>query len=382
MKIKILIFSLIISISSYIFSEEFYINQGTPLQGMRGKPINLPDISGVVNISGYFSDDNNDTGKNKLKVDEVETAFQGYIYPELRADIILAVHRHGEEYETEVCEAKSSFLNLGYGFSAEVGKIHLDFGKINKLHTHHLPMTDRPLVLRNFLGEHEFAPTGMVVKYLIPFIPFYSQFQLGFWNISLHHHETKETEVLDINGTTVTVNSLVHSESDFYPTDKIYSFRWNSSFEIADNKDIEFGLSGIKGRGPHYTEHKDNVEIVGADITFRWFPSSYKKWTFQNEWIHLKREIPIGKLNREGFYSFINYRADKYWDFGIRFDYSENAWPGVLYERGVSAIVTRHLTETSYWRFTTKHVNASSKNITEEWFQLSFGLGPHSHELE
>ncbi len=358
------------------------ISEGTPLQGMRGKTVNLPDISALGNIIGYLSDDPTDSDKNQLSLNEVETAFQGYIYPEMRADIILAIHKHDGDYESEICEAKASFLNLGYGLSGEMGKIHIDFGKINKLHTHHLPMTDRPLVLKKFFGDHELAGQGATLKYLIPVLPFYSQVQAGFWSINAHHHSSAEAEVLAINGSTITVNSLIHSDEEFSPADKVYTFRWNSSFEVGSQKELELGVSGLKGRGAHYKEHKDNVEVTGADLTFKWFPSTYKKWTFQNEWMHLKREVPIGELNRDGFYSFLNYRSNKYWDYGLRFDYSENAFPTISYERAFSAIITRHLTETSYWRLTGKHRNINGENITEGWFQLSFGIGPHSHELE
>jgi len=104
---------------------------GTPPQGMRGTVINLPDISALGNITGYLSDDKSDAGRNELGINEVETAFQGYIYPEMRADIILAIHKHDGEYESEICEAKASFLNLAPGLSGELGKIHLDFGRVN-----------------------------------------------------------------------------------------------------------------------------------------------------------------------------------------------------------------------------------------------------------
>jgi len=362
---KNLILLLILFVSFNILSGEGNssntMTDSTPLPGMRGKPINLPDVSALGNIVGYTSDDKSDKGKNDLLLNEVETAFQGYVYPDVRADIILAIHKHDEEYESEICEVKINFQNLGYGFSGEAGKIHIDFGKVNKLHTHHLPFTDRPLVLNKFLGEDELAGQGATLKYLIPIFPFYSQIQAGFWKI-----EKPE-------------------EGQFFPTDKSYSARWNSSFDLGNKKELEVGFSGLTGRGPGYvseTKSKDSVDLVGADITFKWFPSSYEKWTFQNEWIHLRREIPQGKLNRDGFYSFINYRANKYWDYGLRFDYSENAFPKISYERAVSAIITKHLTETTYWRFTAKHRNIDGKNITEGWFQLSFGIGPHSHELE
>jgi len=90
----------------------------------------------------------------------------------------------------------------------------------------------------------------------------------------------------------------------------------------------------------------------------------------------------VGTLNRDGFYSFLNYRTDKYWDFGARFDYAENAWPVISYERALSGIITHHLTETSYWRLQYKHRNLDGKTINEGWLQVSFGIGPHSHELE
>ncbi len=381
MKKMIFIIGLVFLSQQLKSNDTYILSQGTPLQGMRGTPLNLPDISVVVNMIGYLSDYKKDKNRNEIFINEVETAFQGYIYPEMRADVILALHKHEENYEAEICEAKASFLNLGYGFSGEVGKIHLDFGKINKLHIHHLPTTDKPLVVEKFFGEHELAGQGATVKYLIPILPFYSQIQAGLWIINSHHHREEEAEVLDINGSTVTVNTLAHDNSSFSPADKVYSFRWNSSFELSKHKELEIGFSGLKGRGSHYNEHKDKVEIIGTDVTFKWFPSSYKKWTFQNEWVHLKRKVPVGKLHRDGFYSFLNYRANKYWDYGLRFDYSENAFPSISYERAFSAVVTRHLTEASYWRVTVKHRNINSKNITETWFQLSFGIGPHSHEL-
>jgi hypothetical protein len=383
---KILVLALMTFISFNILNAEDSVlntvTDSTPLPGMRGKPINLPDVSALGNIVGYTSDDKSDKEKNDLLLNEVETAFQGYVYPDVRADIILAIHKHDEEYESEICEAKINFQNLGYGFSAEAGKIHIDFGKINKFHTHHLPFTDKPLVLEKFLGEHELAGQGATLKYLIPIFPFYSQIQAGFWKINAHHHDHTETKVVDINGSTVTIEALIHDDTAFSPADKVYNFRWNSSFDLGNKKELEIGFSGLKGRGAHYQEHKDNAEIFGADITFKWFPSSYEKWTFQNEWIHLKREVPVGKLNRDGFYSFINYRANKYWDYGLRFDYSENSDSAISYERAILAIITRHLTETTYWRITAKHRNIDGKNVTEGWFQLSFGIGPHSHELE
>ena len=214
---------------------------------------------------------------------------------------------------------------------------------------------------------------------------FYRQLQAGAWTMAAHEHGVTADypeDVLTITGSTVSVPSLVHADEDFSPAGKTYTARLNSSFEVADKTELELGVSGLKGRGAHYEEHKDNVEVTGADLTLRLWPSAYKRFTFQNEWMHLKRVVPAGTLHRDGFYSFLNYRADKYWDFGARFDYAEGAWPTISYERALSAMVTRHLTETSYWRLQYKHRNLDGENVNEGWVQVSFGIGPHSHELE
>ena len=379
---KILFISIFMSVIASVAGAQ---EAGTPPQGMRGTPLNLPDVSALGNITGYLSDDKTDTGRNDLGINEVETAFQGYIYPEMRADIILAIHKHDGKYESEICEAKASFLKLAEGLSGEMGKIHLDFGRINKLHAHHLPMVDKPQALVNFFGDHELAGQGGTLKYLLPFTPFYTQVQAGFWTMAPHEHGVTADypeDVLTIAGSTVSVPSLVHADAGFSPAGKVYTARLNSSFALADKTELELGVSGLKGRGAHYEEHMDNVEVTGADITLRLWPSAYTKFTFQNEWMHLKREIPVGTFHRDGFYSFLNYRADKYWDFGARFDYAEGAWPAISYERSLSGIITRHLTETSYWRLQYKHRNLDGKNVNEGWLQVSFGIGPHSHELE
>lgn len=360
-KVYIMVIAMISAVNM-LFSQESNDNkmiQPTPLQGMRGKPVNLPDVSALGNIVGYLSDDKTDKNRGNLLLSEVETAFQGYIYPEMRADLIIAIGQEEiGDFHTEVCEAKASFLHIADGLSGEAGKIHLDFGKVNKLHKHHMLTTDRPLVLNRFFGEDELAGQGATLKYLFP-LPFYLQYQMGFWNMG-----------------------KPDPAKEFSPKDKTYTARLNTSFEISHNRELEIGVSGLTGRGPNFGVSKDNVKVLGADLTLKIFLASYQKILFQNEWMHLKRDIEDKKINRDGFYSFINYRINQYWDFGTRFDYSENPEKDISYERDLSFIITRHLTETSYYRLTAKHRNIDGKNLTEGWIQVSFGIGPHSHELE
>ena len=352
-----------------------------PPQGMRGAPVNLPDISVIGVLNGHVTDDKSDPARNRLEFDEVETAFQGYIYPEMRADVFLAIHNHDGEYETEICEAKASFLKLLNGLSAEAGKIHVNFGKLNKIHTHHRSMADQPRALTNFFGGHGLVGQGGVLQYLLP-LPFFAQLEGGAWRMAGHHHHSDETaEVSDINNNTV--NAVIQTESgDFSLADEVYTGRLRTSFAPSAKSELELGASIAKGRGAHYTHHKDKAVVAGADLTFRSWPSAYGRWVFQNEWLYLTREVPAGKLYRHGFYSWLNCRFSKYWDIGGRFDYADGALPVNSIERALSGILSYHLTETSCARFQYKNRKAAGKKINEGWVQFAFGIGPHSHELE
>ncbi len=357
---------------------------GTPPQGMRGTPANLPDISVIGVIEGHVSSDKSDETRNKLEFSEVETAFQGYIYPEMKADVFLALHKHAEEYASEICEAKVSFLRLADGLSAEVGKVHAEFGKLNKAHTHTRLMIDQPTVLTNFLGSHAFNPQGAGLKYLLP-LPFYAQLQAGAWNGAPHEHHVEAdntADVLDVDGSTVTAVLAPEETEEFSPAGKVYTARLNLAFPLGSGAELELGGSALKGKGSHWEHHEDNIKLAGADFTLKLWPDAYRRFTLQGEYMRLTREVPVGTLKRDGLYLFANYRISKYYNFGARFDYAENAFPAITYERDYSLIATRNLTETTTLRAQYKHINLSGEKTDEGWLQLSFGLGPHSHELE
>ncbi len=310
-------------------------------------------------------------------------SFQGYIYPKMRADVFLALHKHDDGYEAEICEAKASFLEVLPGLSAQAGKINVDFGRINKFHAHHRPMADQPSVITYFLGDHGLAGQGLALSYLLP-LPFYAEVKGGAWTIPPHHHhpgDENTAQIPDITGSTVTVPVIIESD-EFSVADKAYTGRLLTSFALGGKSEILMGFNALKGRGSLHASQKDDVRITGADLTLKHWPSSYARWTFQNEWFHLRREIPVGTLDRDGLYSLLNYRWSKYWDAGIRFDYSENALPVISRERVYSAILTRHLTGTTHARLQYRHKNVDGDKANEGWVQLSFGIGPHSHELE
>jgi hypothetical protein len=366
------------------------------LPGMRGIPSNIPDISIIGDFYGKLSNNKTDDERNRLTVREIELAFQGYIYPEMRADIFLAMHKHGDHIEPEICESKVSFLKLFNNFSAEVGKIHINFGKINKVHQHHRPYVDQPQVITNFLGDHGLVGEGAVLSYLFS-LPFFAQIDVGAYRIPLHEHEAEEVEVTgltDTNGNPVT-KILVPGEcgNEFGLADEVYTSRVWLSFSLNEKSELEFGASGATGKGSHYTHHKDEAKVTGLDLTYKLWPSAHTRLILQNEILYLVRDIPVGEIKRIGFYSYLGYKFNKYWSAGIRYDDAEDAFPhpdssGTLSvniserTRTVSVIVTRDLTETTLLRGQYKYYFEGLKDIYESYLQITFGMGPHSHLLE
>ena len=77
-----------------------------------------------------------------LQMPESEVSFQAVVDPYARADFFLAFGEEGVDLE----EGFLTFPTLPGGLLMKVGKMRSAFGKINTLHTHVIPWTDRPLV--------------------------------------------------------------------------------------------------------------------------------------------------------------------------------------------------------------------------------------------
>ena len=348
---------LIFCIPLSVLSQEQTVNN----PNSRSAESNLPDISVIGDITNSLSV-HHDFYSNDLSVREVEFAFQGYIAPEARADIFFAMHMHEGSLAAEICEGYVTFLNVVDGLNLKAGKIHIDFGKINKVHQHERPYVDSPLVLTNFFGEHGLVGEGAVLGYLLP-LPVFVQIDLGAWRVAGHTHEAGSS-----------------CGNDFSLANIVYTGRLWSSFSTGETSELELGGSVAAGNGAHYLEHQDEAKVYGLDLTFKLWPSSFERLIFQNEYLYLVRLVPVGELKRGGFYSYLGYRFNKNFEAGLRYDYTENAFPENETLSKTSCILTNNLTEMTKLRLQYGYNNEA--NSHEVSLQLVFGVGPHSHPLQ
>src|SRR5213079_579517 len=99
-----------------------------------------------------------------------EASFQAIVDPYARADFFISFGEEGVDLE----EGFVTFPTLPCGLLMKAGKMRAAFGKVNTLHNHVLPWTDRPLVTGNLVGgEDGIDDAGISLARLIPAGPLF-----------------------------------------------------------------------------------------------------------------------------------------------------------------------------------------------------------------
>ncbi|MBL8995485.1 MAG: hypothetical protein JNM63_19215, partial [Spirochaetia bacterium] len=251
-------------------------------------------------------------------------------------------------------EGYVSFLGIFDGVSAKLGQERIDFGRLNKQHPHTWSFVSMPTVVENFLGELNGA--GATLSYLVP-LPFFLSLDVSGWK-------------------------LPEPES-FGPRNFMGTAKLLGSFPLGNKAELQFGGSGAVGQGPESTNAVDNLKIVSADLTLKFFPSSHSRVVFQNEGYGLFREstaLSASSYSRLGFYSFLGIKPVRECEFGLRYDLSQGTEEAdaVYYGKG-SAFGTWWLTEGTSFRL--EYSFEFERLIHNLALQFVFGLGPHTHPI-
>src|SRR5262249_9375392 len=132
--------------------------------GATGSKVFNPDIAVIGNFQAAIGSPGND-GQPSLEMREAEASFQAVVDPYARADFFLTFGPEGAGIE----EGYLTFPTLPAKLLMKVGKMRTAFGKVDSMHAHTLPWTDRPLVTQNLLGgEDGLADSGVSLSRLIP----------------------------------------------------------------------------------------------------------------------------------------------------------------------------------------------------------------------
>ena len=318
-----------------------------------------PDIAVIGDFLGA-SGRNTVNPQPALAMHESEASFQAIVDPYARADFFLSFGEEGVDLE----EGFITFPAIPGGLLVRVGKMRAAFGKVNLLHNHVLPWTDRPIVINNLVGGEEgISDAGISVARLIPNPWFF----------------------LEATGQVFRGDSsdLFHSSER---GDLSYVGHLRGYHDLTENTNIDLGASYSRGHNASglvggVDLGRFTTQVYGVDATLRWRPlqrSIYRSFLGRSELIWSRREQPVLQQNSFGYYVSGDYQFARRWFAGARYDRSAHADDETLRDSGQSLMVTYWPSEFSQVRGQYRRTNYAIGDLANEFlFQFQFSIGAH-----
>ena len=295
-----------------------------------------------------------------LEMPESEASFQAIVDPYARADFFMAFGEEGVDLE----EGFLTFPAIPGGLLVKVGKMRAAFGKVNALHSHMVPWTDRPLVVNNLTGGEEgVSDAGFSASRLI----------------------TNPWIFLEATGQVYRGDSgdVFHSSTR---GDLSYVGRLRGYQDFTDDTNLDFGLSYARGHNASgviggVDSGRFTTDLWGVDATIRWRPlrrAIYHSFLGRSELLWSRREQPGGLQSAFGYYVSGDYQFARRWFAGARYDRSDRATEEGLRDSGQSLLLTYWPSEFSQVRGQYRRTRyAQGDTANELLFQFQFSIGAH-----
>lgn len=313
-----------------------------------------PDIMVAGDFIGHYADRHGMPDRNRVALREAEFGFSAAIDPYAKGTFIFSKPDNGP---LDVEEGYVTLLDLPWGLQAKVGQMRSPFGKINVLHTHDLPQTDRPDVYTNFFGDDGLIESGVAVSKILP-TPWYSSLDAQVAN--------GDTLPFFGHGRITKPLTIAH---------------WKNFIDLTNTQSVEIGASGAIGaEGPADMAKLSHVE--GIDVTYHWIPpSQFHALIWQTELLAAQREHPPigGKNDLLGGYSFMEYKLNQRWNVGIRLDYSQTPLIANASSWAIAPYVNFWQSEFGRARLEFKHTFGDGRipSSNQIWAQYDVILGLH-----
>jgi hypothetical protein len=357
----------------------------------------LPDISLTVTGNGRVSDDRRDTERNRFNLNEAELSIQGYVYPNVKADAFI-VAAPGEDAAAQVEEAFLTFQGLRKNLNVEVGRRFAAFGRTGQLHPHSWLYTRQLLPFRNLVSEEALIGDGVQLRYTIPASRrLFANFSLGLFNAAAHAHgeeehghegEEHEEHEGEEHEESVFGDGLPSGRGAGYEG-RFYNARLWLGYALDENSELELGTSYAHGRSLIHEgeadEQQGRVALSGLDLSYRRFLSGGRRLLLRTEYFRNSptRSLQSGLERASGYYGLANLRLNKFNDVGLLYENSGFPQAPGEREKALSLIYTRQFTEQFYMRLQgTRGNRPGSGSYNEATLQFTWGLGPHTHNLE
>jgi hypothetical protein len=318
-----------------------------------------PDMAVIGNFIGA-------AGKNEIRpgpalaLPESEVSYQAIVDPYARADFFLSFGEEGVAVE----EGFLTFPTLPGGVLMRVGKMRAAFGKVNTLHTHVIPWTDRPLVTDNLVaGDDGISDAGISVARLVP----------NPWVF------------LEATGQVFRGDSgdLFRSSKR---SDLSYVGHLRGYQDLSEATNVDLGVSYARGHNTAGFVGGQDIgrfvtSLFGVDAAVRWRPlqrAIYHSFIGRSELIVSRQDQFGGLQSATGMYVSGDYQMGRRWFTGLRFDRSDRAGDGSVHDSGTSLTLTYWPSEFSQIRGQVRRTRyAEDVTANEFLFQFQFAIGAH-----
>ena len=313
-----------------------------------------PDIAVIGDFLGAAGKNDSPFATPSLEMHETELSLQAIVDPYARADFFLVFAPD----EVGVEEGFLTFTSLPANLLLKVGKMRASFGKVNQMHNHVMPWTDRPLVTQDLVGGEEgISDAGLSLSRLII-------------NPVLFLEATAEV----YRGESPELFSAPRRQ------DLTYVGRLRGYRDVTESTNLDFG--GSFARGTAKEGAGLHTSLIGADLTLRWRPlrrAIYRRLLARTELVWSRRDLVTSEQARAfGLYGSLEYQFARRWFAGLRLDHSERADDPSLVDKGGSALLTYWPSEFSQIRGQYRHTSYGEGIKANEFlFQFQFSIGAH-----
>lgn len=285
--------------------------------------MSFPDMAIIGNFNG--------TTKQPFGINESMLEFQQYLYPDIKANMMISLHREGSEYHADIEEGFISFLNPVDDVVVKIGKKKIGFGYINVQHAEDWTSIHQPGFINDLFGEEGAVGQGGVLSYLLP-LPVFTQLELGVWNYA-PYESSKETVS--------------------FMQDGVSSRFWTSI--PVQNLEVRLGTSAI------WDTLYQNA--IGFDMGFLKDFGSGEKVYGNVEWGAFFKSASFLK---DSHYLYLGYCPNRYWEFGVQKD-----------KHQFFTVITKSFSE---------QIRLKGELGYDEWdknvlagFQMVIQMGSHTH---
>jgi hypothetical protein len=326
-----------------------------PVYGPASSKVFNPDIAVIGDFLGAVGKNDSDQATPSLEMHEAEASFQAIVDPYARADFFLTFSPE----EVGVEEGFVTFTSLPSNFLLKVGKMRASFGKVNQMHNHVMPWTDRPLVTQDLVGGEEgISDAGLSLSRLFPN-------ELLFVEATAEVYRGESPDLF-----------RAPRRQDVTLVGRLRGYR-----DLTESTNLDFGGSFARGTSVDETAGF-HTSLIGADLAFRYRPlrrAIYRRLIARTEMVWSRRDLLDGsEAHAFGAYVSGEYQFAQRWFAGVRLDHSERADDPSLVDKGGSVLLTYWPSEFSQIRGQYRHTQyGEGIKANELLFQFQFSIGAH-----